>query len=94
MSSRAILRVALDAMGGDRGPEVTVEGAVAAARELGSTVILVGNEAVLRDHLARHDVRGLAMTVRHAPEAVEMGRTPCPLSEKKSTPPSGSAWRW
>ena len=70
-------------MGGDRGPEVTVEGAVAAARELGSTVILVGNEAVLRDHLARHDVRGLAMTVGHAPEAVEMGENPMSALRKK-----------
>ena len=83
MSSGAIARVALDAMGGDRGPEVTVEGAVAAARELGSTVILVGNEAILRDHLARHDVRGLAMTVRHAPEAVEMGENPMSALRKK-----------
>jgi glycerol-3-phosphate acyltransferase PlsX len=70
-------------MGGDRGPEVTVEGAVAAARELGSTVILVGNEAILRDHLARRDVRGLAMTVRHAPEAVEMGENPMSALRKK-----------
>jgi len=83
MSSGAIVRVALDAMGGDRGPEVTVEGAVAAARELGSTVILVGNEAILRDHLARRDVRGLAMTVRHAPEAVEMGENPMSALRKK-----------
>ena len=83
MSSGAIVRVALDAMGGDRGPEVTVEGAVAAARELGSTVILVGNEVVLRDHLARHDVRGLAMTVQHAPEAVEMGENPMSALRKK-----------
>lgn len=83
MSSGAIVRVALDAMGGDRGPEVTVAGAVAAARELGSTVILVGNEAILRDHLARHDVRGLAMTVRHAPEAVEMGENPMSALRKK-----------
>ena len=83
MSSGARVRVALDAMGGDRGPEVTVEGAVAAARELGSTVILVGNEAVLREHLARHDVRGLAMTVRHAPEAVEMGENPMSALRKK-----------
>ena len=50
---------------------------------MGSTVILVGNEAVLRDHLARHDVRGLAMTVRHAPEAVEMGENPMSALRKK-----------
>ena len=83
MSSGAVVRVALDAMGGDRGPEVTVEGAVAAARELGSTVILVGNETVLHDHLARHDVRGLALTICHAPEAVEMGESPMYALRKK-----------
>jgi glycerol-3-phosphate acyltransferase PlsX len=70
-------------MGGDRGPEVTVEGAVAAARELGSTVILVGDEQVLRSQLARHDVGGLDLTVRHAPEAVEMGESPMAALRKK-----------
>lgn len=70
-------------MGGDRGPEVTVEGAVAAVRELGSTVILVGDEQVLRSHLARHDVGGLALTVQHAPESVDMGESPMAALRKK-----------
>jgi glycerol-3-phosphate acyltransferase PlsX len=77
------IRVALDAMGGDRGPEVTVEGAVSAARELGSTVILVGDEQVLRTHLARHEVGGLDLTVRHAPESVDMGESPMAALRKK-----------
>lgn len=83
MPPQRTIRVALDAMGGDRGPEVTVEGAVAAARELGSTVILVGDEQVLRSHLARHDVGGLALTVQHAPESVEMGESPMAALRKK-----------
>ena len=83
MSSRSTIRVALDAMGGDRGPEVTVEGAVIAARELGSTVILVGDEQVLQGHLARHDVRGLGLSIRHAPEAVEMSESPMAALRKK-----------
>ena len=83
MASRNTARVALDAMGGDRGPEVTVEGAVAAARDLGSTVILVGDENVLRRHLDRYDVRGLSLTVQHAPEAVDMGESPMAALRKK-----------
>jgi len=83
MPPQRTIRVALDAMGGDRGPEVTVEGAVAAARELGSTVILVGDEQVLRSHLARHDVGGLDLTVQHAPESVEMGESPMAALRKK-----------
>ncbi len=83
MSSPSGIRIVLDAMGGDRGPEVTVEGAVGAARELGSRVILVGDEQVLAQHLARHDVRGLALDVHHAPEAVEMGESPMAALRKK-----------
>ena len=83
MPPRNAVRVALDAMGGDRGPEVTVEGAVAASRELGSRVVLVGNEEAVRHQLARHDVRGLDLTVVHAPEAVEMAENPMAALRKK-----------
>jgi len=83
MPPQRTIRVALDAMGGDRGPEITVEGAVAAARELGSTVILVGDEQVLRTQLARHDVDGLGLAVRHAPETVEIGESPMAALRKK-----------
>jgi glycerol-3-phosphate acyltransferase PlsX len=83
MATESGIRIALDAMGGDRGPEVTVEGAVAAARELGSTVILVGDDQVLARHLANHDVRGLTLNVRHAPEAVEMAESPMAALRKK-----------
>ena len=70
------VRVALDAMGGDRGPEVNVEGAVLAAREFGTEVILVGVEEELQHRLRQHDTHGLPLTIRHAPEVVEMGESP------------------
>jgi glycerol-3-phosphate acyltransferase PlsX len=38
------MRIALDAMGGDRAPQVTVLGALLAARE-GVEVVLVGRKA-------------------------------------------------
>ena len=70
------IRVALDAMGGDRGPAANVEGAVMAARDLGVSVILVGLEEELGRHLRAHDARGLPISIRHAPEVVEMGESP------------------
>jgi len=70
-------------MGGDRGPEVTVEGAVAAAREFGFRVLLVGDEPVVRAQLARHDLRGLSIEVQHAPEAVQMGESPLAAVRRK-----------
>ena len=78
-----VVRIALDAMGGDRGPEVNVEGAVAAAREFGTEVILVGMEEEIQRHLGRHETHGLPLSVRHAPEAVEMGESPSSAVRRK-----------
>ena len=37
------MKIAVDAMGGDHGPAVVVEGAVAAVREFGASVVHVGD---------------------------------------------------
>lgn len=58
-------------MGGDHAPEVTLAGAVAAARA-GLSVLLVGDEAMIRPQLPR----GLDLQIRHAPEVIGMGDAP------------------
>jgi glycerol-3-phosphate acyltransferase PlsX len=65
-------RVAVDALGGDHGPAVVVEGAVLATREFGVAVSLVGPEARLREELARHGA-ARAVEVVDAPDAIGMG---------------------
>jgi len=70
LSERII--VAVDAMGGDNAPAVEVEGAVAAARQWGLPIVLVGDEARIQAELAKHRIEGLAITVRHASEVVGM----------------------
>ena len=62
------MRIALDAMGGDRAPQVVVAGAAAAARE-GVEVLLVGDEAQVRAELAR---LGADLPVWHAPDHIRM----------------------
>src|SRR5271169_2887072 len=64
--------IAVDAMGGDHAPRAEVEGAIAAARELGVRVILVGKEDVIRKELARHTHTGLPLEVVHANEVITM----------------------
>ena len=76
-------RVALDAMGGDQGPAVNVEGAVTAARELGLSVLLVGNEEELVQRLQRHSTNGLGLVICNAPEAVGMHESPSAAVRKK-----------
>jgi glycerol-3-phosphate acyltransferase PlsX len=70
-------------MGGDAGPAVNVEGAVAAVRELGLGVILVGVQEEIRRHLDRHNVSDLPIKVRHASEIVEMDDSPSTALRKK-----------
>src|SRR4029079_6069512 len=46
--------IAIDAMGGDIGPSVTVDGALVAARHLQVALLLVGDRAAIESELARH----------------------------------------
>lgn len=69
------VRIAVDAMGSDSGPEVVVRGAVSAARAAGDDldVILVGNEGAIWDVLEGARARALPIFVSHAGQQVEMG---------------------
>ena len=72
-----MIRIAVDAMGGDRGPETIVDGALDAARETGVSLSLVGREDRLRELLAdRPDASALDVVVVPADEAVGMGERP------------------
>lgn len=76
------MRIAVDAMGGDYAPEAIVAGALAAVRELGTEVVLVGPEARVRAELARH--RGAPpVDVVDAPEVIEMHEAPAMALRRK-----------
>jgi glycerol-3-phosphate acyltransferase PlsX len=79
----AAMKIAVDAMGGDIGPPVTVEGAVEAVRVHGLEVILVGDKAAVERELGRHRAGDLAITVRHASQVVEMGESPSHALRRK-----------
>jgi glycerol-3-phosphate acyltransferase PlsX len=70
------MKIAVDAMGGDHGPAVVVEGAVAAVREFGSSVVLVGDQPAVESELARLGAASLGLEVRHASEVVGMAESP------------------
>lgn len=74
-----MIRIALDAMGGDSAPDVPVAGAVRAVQEVpGSYEIqLVGRRAEVEAALVRHpDVPEGRITVVDAAEVIEMGDKP------------------
>src|SRR5512134_2494656 len=76
------MRIAVDAMGGDHAPEAIVAGAVAAPRELGAEIVLVGPDARVSGELARH--RGAPpLEIVDAPEVIEMHEAPAMALRRK-----------
>jgi glycerol-3-phosphate acyltransferase PlsX len=71
------IRIALDAMGGDFGPAVTVPGAaLALERRPDCRFLLFGNEAAIRAELARHPRLAAVTTVRHCDVSIRMDDKP------------------
>lgn len=87
-----MIRIALDAMGGDYAPRVEVEGAALALRELPAdfTIQLVGRTTDIQGALgAVPDVDRARLKVVEAPEVVGMGEKP--LAAIRSKPNSSIA---
>ena len=81
-----MLTIAVDAMGGDHAPTSEVEGAVQAARILGVKVILVGQQDIVRQELARHDeARGLPIEIVHATEVITMSDSVDAVRKKRNS---------
>ncbi|MBS0359564.1 MAG: phosphate acyltransferase PlsX [Proteobacteria bacterium] len=74
----ANIRIAIDAMGGDHGPTVTVPAAVRILRDHPDLdLILVGDENVLKKALqAYHLTPFQQLSIHHAPEVVGMAELP------------------
>lgn len=66
------MTIAIDAMGGDDAPRANVEGAVAAAQELGLSTILVGRTREIRAELVRCGYSGSLIEIVDADEVVRI----------------------
>ena len=77
------MKIALDAMGGDHAPQVEIEGAIEAAKELDISVILVGNREILEAELEKRQASHLPITVQNASEVVSMHESPSTAVRKK-----------
>ncbi len=81
---RTGLPCAIDAMGGDYGFEVMVEGAVQAYREYGCTSVLVGPKEDLEAKLDSFGAKHFPITVENATEVIEMGDSPARAVRRKA----------
>ena len=67
-----MIRVALDAMGGDRAPRVVVEGAAWASKEFDCQITLVGKERSIKKLLNKTDYNKSRISIRNATEVIGM----------------------
>lgn len=77
------MRIVVDALGSDNRPAPDVAGAVMAAREIGETILLVGDQARIEAELAKHDTAGLPLEVRHAATEIAMTDKPSEVVKGK-----------
>jgi len=77
------MKVALDAMGGDFAPEVTIAGAVEAVNEYDIEVILVGDRQQLTESLSGKRHPSHKISIVHSTEVVAMTESPAIALRKK-----------
>lgn len=81
-----VVRIALDAMGGDHAPSEVVKGAILAAAEYSVEIILVGQEEIVRRELAAAGATPRNIDVFDAREVVTMEDTAlAPLRRKRNS---------
>lgn len=77
------MRIALDAMGGDYAPQVTVDGAIQAAKLLKHEIILVGMENVIKAELAKYKYDPKRISICNATETIGMDELPAQAVRQK-----------
>lgn len=77
------MRIAVDAMGGDKAPDVIIKGAILAAREIDAEIILVGRQEIIGKKLSSHIYVPDNISVVNATEVIEMDDSPAASVRRK-----------
>jgi glycerol-3-phosphate acyltransferase PlsX len=79
-----VVRIAIDAMGGDYAPQTIIDGAIAAARDHHLGLLLAGDRAAIERQLARYrDAARLDIEIVEAAETVGMAESPAAALRRK-----------
>ena len=84
-----MIKIGIDAMGGDFAPEVAVEGAIMALEQIDkdSRIVLFGDEQRIRELIAKHGAKAESFDIVATSEVIEMGDHPAKafVSKKDSS---------
>ena len=81
-----MIRIAVDAMGGDKAPEAIVAGSIEASRKSEGRyeVVLVGDTVAVEKELTHHHfIKDLPISIAHASQKVEMDEAPATSLRRK-----------
>ncbi len=78
-----MLTIAVDAMGGDHGPSVIIDGAIRAVNDLPIRLILVGQKDVIESKLKGLSFPKERVEIRHSTQVALMGESPLQVLRKK-----------
>jgi phosphate acyltransferase len=71
-----MMKISVDAMGGDFAPEDIIKGAIMGARENNVGLFLVGPQDKIKAEMAKHDTSGLDIEIVHTNEYLIEGEAP------------------
>lgn len=79
------MRIALDAMGGDKAPETIIEGALMAVSDAAGRfrIVLVGKRKAISDYLDSRHISATEFDIVDAPEVVGMSESPATAIRRK-----------
>lgn len=77
------MKIIVDAMGGDHGAGVVIDGVVAAVKEYDTEIILVGNEQEIKPALSKLRYFGDRISIHHCPEVIGMHEPPAASVRRK-----------
>lgn len=73
------MKIVIDAFGGDNAPGAPIEGAALAQKELGVGVILTGDENIIKEYIAQHNVEFTDVEIVHTDDVISMHDEPTSL---------------
>ncbi len=79
-----MLKIAVDAMGGDFAPGEIVKGAISGAREYRAAIIFVGQADAIKSELQKYDTSKLDIDIIHTEEYLVEGESPAFAIRNKS----------
>ncbi|MBN1129420.1 MAG: phosphate acyltransferase PlsX [Chitinispirillaceae bacterium] len=77
------ITIAVDAMGGDNAPQITVDGACRITLETPTRLILVGDEEKIRAELAKHRYQAEQIEILHTPDEISAEDSPLKAVREK-----------